>query len=102
MCSQAPGTEKRSSEDSVNIYIKNPMEKRGKWFSSRPILSCDQKSGAVRLPVANGKLIAAALEDVHPEITQETYAEAVQEVIDTIYQDISTMHYDAPLIPSDP
>lgn len=71
-------------------------------MSFRPILSCDLKACAVRVPVANVKLITAVFEDVRPEITQGSYSKAVQEVIDTIDQDISTMIYDASIVPSDP
>lgn len=89
--SKATIDQQLSAGDSVNVYKKNQMQKRGKWLSSLPILSIDLVSGSICVPGANGRTITAAIEDVRPEIHHDTFAEAVQDGLDDLDSDLSEM-----------
>ena len=43
-----------SAGDLVQVFIKREMKKRGKWSSSRPIMSFDKQTGIVTVPGSNG------------------------------------------------
>lgn len=90
---------------SANVFQKRQMEKRGKCLSGRTIPTCDLIASSVRVPRSNGKEITTAIEFVRPAITEDIYAEAVQDNtytkavqdgLDNLDDDIATM-FDAHL-----
>ena len=70
--------------DQVQIFIKLPNEKRGKWSGSRPVLSYDISSGIVTVPGSRGRTISAAIEDVRHAIVDNDLAQKIQEAIDQL------------------
>lgn len=56
----------------------------------------------MQVPGSKYKTITAALEDVRPAITDDPFAEAVQDGIDTLDHDIATILDDPQSFPSDP
>lgn len=88
------------TEGTVNVFIKNHLEKRIKWMSSRPILSIEPSSGSVLVTVSNGKISTAEIEYGRPEISEDTYGESIQDGFDNQDMDISRIMDVAPIDPS--
>ena len=56
------------------MYLKNEKDKRGKCLSSRSVLSIDQESGIVSVPISTGSSISVAVEDVRLSIVDDGLA----------------------------
>lgn len=76
------------------------MEKILKCLSLWQILSCNFQAGSVRVTVSNGQAMTAALEDVRPNIIDDTYSEANKCVLDALDQGIGIKIEDAFLAPT--
>ncbi len=70
--------------DLVQVFIKLQHEKRGKWSSTKPVLSYDKRSGIVSVAGQNGRKINAAVEDVPFAVVDDELATKYQEAIDTL------------------
>lgn len=72
------------SGDIVQIFFKLENQKRGKWLSSRAVLSNKKDNGTVTVPSSTDRTISAAIEDVLPAIIDDDIAATVQSGIDEI------------------
>lgn len=61
----------------VHIFIKHGTEKCGKWSSPRQVLSPDSKPGSITLFRRAGKMVCAAVEDVHAAPEQTDLSKAI-------------------------
>ena len=74
--------------DLVQIYIKEQHAKRGNWSSPKVVLSIDKPSGTITVPGRKGRTVKAAVEDVRLAVTEDKFAQKVQESIDTLDRSI--------------
>lgn len=70
--------------DMVEIFQKREHEKRGKWAAAKPILSVNHDARSITVPGKSGHCITVAVEDVRPAIPQNSFAQHVQDGIDTL------------------
>ena len=75
--------------DTVQIFIREQKDKRGKWSLPKVILEFDHYSGTVTVPGKNGKTVKAAIEDVRLALSENTFASAIQDGIDTLSRSIN-------------
>lgn len=68
----------------VQIYFKEKDQKRGRWLSTRTVLSHDPDSGLVTVPGSNGKKIHAVVEDVRLAITDDDLSAHIVESNDKL------------------
>ena len=61
-------------DDLAPVFIKLQHGKRGKWSSTKPVLSYDKQSGSVTVPGQNGRTIKSSVEDVRFAITDNELA----------------------------
>lgn len=75
-------------------------KKRGKWTSSRAIISIDSESRTVSVPGSKGKIIKTAFEDVRTAIDNESFAYLLHKANDNLDEDVEHLtnqeHNDAP------
>lgn len=71
-----------SQDDFVQAFIRSDGSKRGKWSSARNILSIDRASWTASLPGSLGRTFKAALEDIFPAITDDSFALLVRQAND--------------------
>lgn len=72
----------------VQVFIKHQHQKRGRWSSSRVVLSVDASAGSITVPGAATKPITVAFEDVRIAVVEDNLAQAVIESIDEITDQI--------------
>lgn len=89
--SKSDSDKNHSVGDYANLFVKNQMQKRGKWLSSLPVLSFDYTSLPVRVPGSKCNTITAAVEYFSPELQFMTFESAVQDDIDQLGQYISLL-----------
>lgn len=77
--------------DLVQIYVKNQHQKRGKWSSSKVVLSYDKESGTVTVPGKNGCEVRAAVEDVRPACKEDTLEAFIQEAMDQMADTLDSL-----------
>ena len=70
--------------DLVEVFIKKGKEKRGKWSTSKSILTYDHPSRTVTVAGKNGRVISAAIEDVRPAITENEFSLGLQEAMNEL------------------
>lgn len=56
--------------DLVQVSVKQQFDKRGKWLSSRPVLSYDVKSRTGTVSGSNVRAISGAIEDFRPAMPE--------------------------------
>lgn len=70
--------------DMVEVFQKKAHEKRGKWTREKPILSINHNARSICVPGKAGRQMTVAIEDVRPAFSQNSFAQYVQEGIDTL------------------
>lgn len=68
----------------VEIYQKKYNEKRGKLSVGKPLLSIDQRASSIVVPGRKGRKITVAFEDTLKALPNESFAQLVQDGIDSI------------------
>eukprot|EP00171_Calliarthron_tuberculosum_P018762 IDg18762t1 len=68
----------------VQVFLKTGKEKRRKWTGNKAVLVYDKTSETVKVPVANGKKLQAAVEDVRAALSEKCFSNAVHDSIDAL------------------
>lgn len=77
-----------SSGDLVEIFIKNPNQKRVHLSSPLVIVDVNHETGSVCMPGGRGRVIEAALEVVLMEISDDCFAQTERETNVVLYRSI--------------
>lgn len=72
------------SGDLVQVFVADVKKMRGKWLSTRSVISNDTSARTVTVPDSNGKTISAAVEDTRHAIVDDDFAATVIESIDLL------------------
>lgn len=95
--SKSPINKVFTADDLVEIFIKTPQRKRGRWTFARTVFSVDKDSGMITVPGANGMTVKAALEDVRLAINGDALAQLVRnanDVLDNDIEDLIMLNYE--------
>lgn len=83
--------------DMVEVFVKQPNNKRGSWTAPRIVLQVNYETGTITVPGARGHHVQAALEDCRLAITDDDFAQSIREANDKLDRAI-----DLELINADP
>ena len=70
--------------DLVEVYQKRDHEKRGKWSAPKSVTSVNHEARSVTVPCKNGRTINAAFEDTRTAVRQDSFAQMVQNSMDSM------------------
>ncbi|PXF41606.1 hypothetical protein BWQ96_08672 [Gracilariopsis chorda] len=71
--------------DMVQVFVKHQNQKRGHWFSAKPVLSYDLASRTVTVLGANGRKLFAAIKDTRPAVSKDELAATIQDALDGMH-----------------
>lgn len=68
----------------IEVYQKTSLDKKGIWSTPKGFLKVDHDARSLIVPGKAGKHVTVAFEDVRKTISEESFAHAVQQTIDSI------------------
>lgn len=68
----------------VEVFIKGPRKKRGKWSSPRTVLEYDPSSWTVTVPSSKGRTMKAAIEDIPYAVPADSLSDFVRRANDEL------------------
>lgn len=74
--------------DSVQVFVRNAANNRGKWLSPRPIVEIDRRSETVTVPGSHGHKIIASFEDIRTVPCDDEFARLVSESLDELDDEV--------------
>lgn len=74
--------------DLVDVFVKQDVQKRGKWLLVRSVLDIDRNMGTVKVPGLHGSQMAIAVEYIRPSLQPDTFVASLQEANDLLDETI--------------